>query len=290
MTSRQITRALAIADQYRLGAVRERGQALGGLRENRGPCGQAGARQAGAHGPGVGSGRLSDAHMEALGQRADDKVAAAREQRRSSAMWPGGLCPRQQDRIRRDCRQPLESLPRGMLTEASVRQAGCRRGLDPENVKQVLASLGRASELLARRPGIRKVCRRCMAPCRPAGSARNAQGRHRAGGDRRRQGSRTQPDDAAVLRDLEALKGLVERKMDGVVAMAMTNPCHGAPCWKAICNGPASARASWRPCPRRNLTRPLARRLRKFRRSNRRSPQGALAGLSKNGRRARKWH
>ena len=37
-----------------------------------------------------------------------------------------------------------------MLTEASVRQAGCGAALTPENVKQVLASLGRASELLGK--------------------------------------------------------------------------------------------------------------------------------------------
>ena len=87
MTSRQITRALAIADQYRLGAVRANEDKLSAA------CGKIAdpvVRQALAKlvrtDPGYGSGRLSDAHMEALGQRADDKVAAAREQRRSSAI------------------------------------------------------------------------------------------------------------------------------------------------------------------------------------------------------------
>ena len=151
LTSRQITRALAIADQYRLGAVRANEDKLSAA------CGKIAdpvVRQALAKlvrtDPGYGSGRLSDAHMEALGQRADDKVAAAREQRRSSAIRPGGLCPRQRDRIRRDCRQAAGK-PAARHADRGKRPAsGLRRGLDPENVKQVLASLGRASELLGK--------------------------------------------------------------------------------------------------------------------------------------------
>ena len=141
-----------------------------------------------------------------------------------------------------------------------------RRGLDPENVKQVLASLGRASELLGKtawhQEGLQALHGALSASRDQLETLRDGIAQAEIGAGK----AVAEPSlTTAVLRDLEALKGLVERKMDGVVAMAMTNPCHGAPCWKAICNGPASARASWRPCPRRNLTRPLARRLRKFR-------------------------
>ena len=132
LTSRQITRALAIADQYRLGAVRANEDKLSAA------CGKIAdpvVRQALAKlvrtDPGYGSGRLSDAHMEALGQRADDKVAAAREQRRSSAIRLAAYARANGIAFAETAGKPLESLPRGMLTEASVRQAGCGAALTP---------------------------------------------------------------------------------------------------------------------------------------------------------------
>ena len=120
-----------------------------------------------------------------------------------------------------------------------------------------------------------------MAPVGQPGSARNAQGRHRAGGDRRGQGSsRTQPDDGGAEGpgSTQGPGGTQDgrRRRHG-----HDQSCHGAPCWKAICNGPASARASWRPCPRRNLTRRWHVAFENSASSNRRSPQGRTGGLSK---------
>ncbi len=227
LTSRQITRALAIADQYRLGAVRANEDKLSAA------CGKIAdpvVRQALAKlvrtDPGYGSGRLSDAHMEALGQRADDKVAAAREQR-AQQRYPGLAAYARANGIAfaETAGKPLESLPRSMLTEASVRQAGCGAALTPENVKQVLASLGRASELLGKtawhQEGLQALHGALSASRDQLETLRDGIAQAEIGAGK----AVAEPSlTTAVLRELDALKGLVERKMDGVVAMAMTNP------------------------------------------------------------------
>ena len=112
-----------------------------------------------------------------------------------------------------------------MLTEASVRQAGCGAALTPENVKQVLASLGRASELLGKtawhQEGLQALHGALSASRDQLETLRDGIAQAEIGAGK----AVAEPSlTTAVLRDLEALKGLVERKMDGVVAMAMTNP------------------------------------------------------------------
>ena len=113
---------------------------------------------------------------------------------------PGGLCPRQRDRIRRDCRQAAGK-PAARHADRGKRPAsGLRRGLDPRECEAGPGVAGTGVGA-AGQDGLASG-RSAGAAWRPVGqpgSARNAQGRHRAGGDRRGQGSsRTQPDDGGA--------------------------------------------------------------------------------------------
>ncbi|MDC6165082.1 inositol phosphate phosphatase SopB [Achromobacter xylosoxidans] len=227
LTSRQITRALAVADQYRLYAVRSNerqlASALKGIDDPE--VGRTLARLVRTH-EHYGVGRLLANEVPNLAKRAARDVEQAREQR-ALQRYPGlaGYAVANKIGLAGMMRQGLDRVPGQVLTAKHIVESGCGAALTPANVKQALALLGRASELLGktvwRQEDLQALHGALSTTRDQLETLRDgiAQAEISAGK------TVAEPSlTTAVLKDLEALKGLVERKMDGVVAMAMTNP------------------------------------------------------------------